>query len=200
MKRILLSLLMVLLIGSLTVGATRAYFDDEATISGETFSTGTINIDITGDDTYYIRGGMGVRTEVPVQFIGLKPGDTMRQWITLHNAGTLPIDILTVDKGTPSDTKNLLTQIIVSATGKIVGGSEDYAFFTPDWGVKPFVSGWFTNSDLLDHSFYRVAAGMIQPGQDYSVVFDFTLPASTPNDYQGATASMNLVFHAEQAH
>jgi predicted ribosomally synthesized peptide with SipW-like signal peptide len=201
MRKILMSLVMIVLAASVAVGATNAYFTSTATISEETFASGTITLNITGDDTYYLRNGSGVRTEVPVHFVNIKPGDTMRQWVTLHNNGTLPIDYLTVDKGTPSDPGNLLTQIIVSATGKIVGGSEDYAFFTNDWGVKPTVSGWFNNSDILDGpAFYRTAAGQILPGQDYSVVFDFTIPTTVGDSYQGLTASFNMVFHAEQAH
>jgi predicted ribosomally synthesized peptide with SipW-like signal peptide len=201
MKRILLSLVMIVVASSVAVGATRAYFNDTKTISEETFSSGSVTLNIGAlDDTYYIRNGVGVRTEVPVHFVNLKPGDTMRQWVTLHNAGTLPIDYLTVDKQSVSGTGSLLSQIIVSASGKIVGGSEDYAFFTSDWGVKPSISSWFSPSDILDTSFYRTPAGQILPEQDYSVVFDFSIPTTVDNTYQGKTASFNMVFFAEQAH
>jgi hypothetical protein len=203
MKKILMSLVTVALVSSVAVKATQAYFTGSATIPEETFSSGTVKLDINGDDSYYIRNGQGVRTEVPVHFVNLKPGDTMTQLVTLHNAGTLAIDYLTVDKGTPSDPKDLLSQIIVSTTGMIVGSDPNIydAFFTPDWGVKPTVKDWFVNSNILDApAFYRTPAGQIQPGQDYSVEFVFTVPTTVGDAYQGATASFDLVFHAEQVH
>lgn len=44
MKRILMSLLMVITIGALTAGATRAYFSDTASVTQNTFATGTLEI------------------------------------------------------------------------------------------------------------------------------------------------------------
>lgn len=198
-KKILMSLMLISVLSSLAVSATRAYFTGEAVIPEETFSTGTIILDITADDTYQ----NGVRTAVPVHFDNLKPGDTMRQWITLHNSGTLPIDYLTVDKQSVSDAGSLLTQIVVSAMGKIVGGPEDYAYFTDDWmtlGPKPVIDTWFSPSDMLDVSFYRTPAGKILPGEDYSVLMDFSVPTTVGNAYQGLTASFDMVFVAEQEH
>jgi len=199
MKKIIASLAMIALVGTFAIGATRAYFSDTVEISGETFSSGTITLNIGAHDTYY-SNPTTVRTTVLANFENLKPGDTMRQWITLHNDGTLPIDYLTVEKQSVVDGGGLLDQIIVSAMGKIVGGSEDYAYFTSDWGIKPTVNSWFSPSDMLDVSFYRTPAGEILPGQDYSVIFDFSVPTTVGNTYQGQTASFDIVFYAEQAH
>lgn len=196
MKKILLSLAMIAMVSAVAVGATKAYFTSEATISGETFSSGTVTLNITGDDTY--QNGSN-RTVVQDHFDNLKPGDTMRQWITLHNSGSLPIDYLTVDKGTPTDPNGLLSQIIVSTSCGLSG--TDPAFFTDDWGTKPTISTWFSNSNILDNpTFYRPAADKIDAGQDYVCVMDFTLPTTVGNLYQEATASFDMTFTAEQVH
>lgn len=199
MRKILSGLITIALVASVAVGATRAYFTSNPSVLGETFSSGTIVLDITANDTYQ----NGLRTTVPLVFDNLKPGDSMRQWITLHNSGTLSIDYLTVEKQSVVDAGGLLTQIVVSAMGKIVGGAEDYAYFTDDWmtlGPKPVISSWFSPSDMLDVSFYRTPASKILPGEDYSVVFDFSLPTTVGDAYQGLTASLDMVFHAEQEH
>ena len=44
MKKIILSLVTIALIGSAAVGATRAYFFDEVTSPENTFSTGTMTL------------------------------------------------------------------------------------------------------------------------------------------------------------
>ena len=195
MKSIIKSLLVVVAVAAIAGGATYSLFTSSAKVSNETFSTGTVNLSITADDTY--QNGSN-RTTVKDNFDNLKPGDTMRQFVTLHNAGTLPIGSLTVDKGTPTDTKGLLSQIIVSTSCGVVGGA-DAAFFTDDWGTKPSVSTWFTNSNILDApSFYRTPAGEIGAGQDYTCVMDFSLPSTVGNDYQGATASFDMTFTATQ--
>lgn len=199
MKSIIKSLVLIVGVAAIAGGATYAYFSSTAAIPGETFSTGTVTLKINTDDTYFTNGGT-VRTTVQDHFDGLKPGDTMRQWVTLHNAGSLPIGYLTVDKGTPSDPVGLLSQIIVSTSCGISGGA-DPAFFTDDWGTKPTVSSWFTNSNILDApAFYRTPAGEIGAGQDYVCAMDFTLPATVGNTYQGATASFGMTFTAEQVH
>lgn len=187
--------MIIALASSAAIGATQAYFTSTPQILGETFSTGTISLDITANDTY--QNGSN-RTTVVNVFEGLKPGDTMRQWITLHNSGSLAIDYLTVDKGTPVDSKGLLSQMIVSTSCGLSGA--DKAFFTDDWGTKPTISEWFTDSDILDTSFYRTPAGMIDPGQDYICVMDFSVPTTVGNTYQEATASFDMTFTAEQAH
>lgn len=198
MKTIIKSLLVIVAVAAVAGGATYSYFTSTVTISNETFSSGTVTLDLNADDTYYTKGGT-VRTTVKDHFENLKPGDTMRQWVTLHNSGSLPIDYLKVDKGTPTDPNNLLSQIIVSTSCGISG--TDPAFYTSDWGTKPTVAEWFNNSNILDApTFYRTAADKIQPGQNYVCVFDFTMPTTVGNDYQGKTASFDMTFTAEQVH
>ena len=94
MKNIIKSLVIVVAVAAVASVATWAYFTSQAVVTGQTFSSGTLILNIASNDTYL----NGARTTVPFHFDNLKPGDSMRQWITLHNSGTLPIDYLTVDK------------------------------------------------------------------------------------------------------
>ncbi len=204
MKNIIKSLIVVCAVGAIATGATRAYFSDTATISGETFSTGTLNVEATGDETYYIRGGVGVRTEVPVVFKNLKPGDTMRQWITLHNSGTLDIGSLTVQAtNVTKNDSNLLGQIKTSIIGYSNGSSN--AYFTPDWNT----GGKAINNYLISGPVDIMSSGAMQynqgvtnftipAGENDLIIIDYTVPTDMGNGYQGTTATFDLSFVASQ--
>jgi predicted ribosomally synthesized peptide with SipW-like signal peptide len=190
MKRILMSLLTIALVSTVAIGATKAYFTSDVVLSSNTFSTGTIVLTDTRESWM-----------LPFSITNMKPGDWNRRWVTVKNNGTLDIDFLKVNKSNVVDSSNLLGQIVVSATGRV--GSADSAYFTDDWmtlGSKPTASSWFNNSDLLDTAFYRTPAGVIHPGETYTMTFDFTLPTTVGNDFQGKTATFDLTFTGEQSH
>ncbi len=204
MKKILLSLALVLAVASASVMATKAYFTSDVTVPGETFSSGTVTLNISADDTYQ----NGVRTTVPVHFDNLKPGDTMRQWITLHNAGSLDIGHLTVQATNVSDSAGLLGQILVSVIGFDNNPPfPNNAYFTPGWGTGgSAINSWLTAApdDILSPSAVQWSPGStpttIAANQDDLVVVDFTVPTGMGNTYQGKSASFDMVFHAEQVH
>lgn len=188
---------MIVMASAAAVGATRAYFTSSASVLGESFATGSLKIDITANDTY--QNGSN-RTTVPLHFDNLKPGDTMRQWITFKNTGTLDIGSLSVNKSVTSDASGLLGQIIVSVACTSSAAGSETAYFTSDWGVKPTVSSWFNNSDMLDVAFYRTPAGVLHVGDTYTCSMDFTMPTSVGNGFQNQSASMDMTFTAEQIH
>jgi spore coat-associated protein N len=80
MQRILLSLLTVGLAASLAVGATRAYFSDTETSTGNTFTAGTLDLKVDDKDDPNV---------VHVSLTGMKPGSTASYSWTLKNAGSL---------------------------------------------------------------------------------------------------------------
>jgi len=55
MKKILTSLLTILVVGSTAVGATQAYFSDTETSTGNTFTAGSLDLNIDGGDTNVIK-------------------------------------------------------------------------------------------------------------------------------------------------
>jgi predicted ribosomally synthesized peptide with SipW-like signal peptide len=64
MKKIIASLTVIVLVALISVGATVAYFSDTATITGNTFSTGTLEIRVNGEPSV-----------VGASFTGVAPGD-----------------------------------------------------------------------------------------------------------------------------
>ncbi len=51
MKKIILSLVVITLMTASSIGATRAYFSDTATITGNTLSTGALELRVNGEPT-----------------------------------------------------------------------------------------------------------------------------------------------------
>lgn len=81
MKRILLSIAVIALVSTVSVGATRAFFVDTETVEGNTFSTGNIDLTVDGDN--------GV---IGVQFSSneLIPGETINVGtVELKNEGSI---------------------------------------------------------------------------------------------------------------
>lgn len=77
MKRILLSILTIALVASATVSATRAQFSDTETSTGNTFSAGSLDLQLQNP------------ISVPFSVLDIKPGDEGEGKVTLNNAGNL---------------------------------------------------------------------------------------------------------------
>ena len=193
--KIFKSMIMIVAVAAIVIGATSAYFSAQATLPDQSFSTGTIGIDV-GAESYINRDGVGGSYVRTVTFEDLKPGDAIRQWVTINNTGSLDIGTLTVTAGNIVGDADLLPNLEVSATGHLSGA--DGAFFTDDWGTGSFIDPWMDAADMLDVSYYRTPAGVIPAGSEYYMVFDFTLPTTVGNDMQGKSVTFDMVFDAEQ--
>lgn len=188
MTKILKSLMVIVAVAAIATGATSAYFSDEETVTGMTFASGTLSITDSSEDW--------TKT---VSFTNWQPGSSARKWVTITNDGTLDVDYLTVNAAGVSGDTDLLNAIKISATGAVSGS--DAAYFTPDWTGGATILPWMSNANMLDDpSYYRTPAGVIHPGESYTMAFDFSLPTTVGNELQGKSASFDMVFHAEQSH
>src|SRR3989338_6576139 len=95
MKKILLSLGMIVFVGAVVIGATGAFFSDSETSTGNTFTAGAIDLGV--DNHSYYNGVLNPETTWrvtydldeggPHQFFNfndLKPGDWGEDTISLH--------------------------------------------------------------------------------------------------------------------
>lgn len=85
MKKILLSILTIGLASSVAVGVTRAYFSNQGTSTGNTFSAGTLDLKLTDSDE-------AVQDDVSASWVGanMAPGGTaVSGWVDLTNTGTI---------------------------------------------------------------------------------------------------------------
>ncbi|HYF05399.1 MAG TPA: TasA family protein [Patescibacteria group bacterium] len=93
MKKILVSLTVILIAGGLASGATYAAFSDLEESLNNSFSTGTVDLEINGENPW--------SSAVPVVFSNLKPGDGNPTWLDLgqfniKNVGSLPVRMFTL--------------------------------------------------------------------------------------------------------
>ncbi|MDP3987989.1 MAG: TasA family protein [Candidatus Levybacteria bacterium] len=85
MNRILLSVLTIALVATVAVGATRAYFTDTEQNLGNTFSTGTIDIAVDGENPW--------SSENQFNLIDMKPSQVDYANFIIQNVGTNPANV-----------------------------------------------------------------------------------------------------------
>lgn len=191
-KKLVFITLAVLLVAALAGIATYAWFTDSAAVSGNTFTAGTLNIDITNQTP-----------TMPFEFTNLAPGDTVTGTITVKNTGTLPLQYygyITIDTqtaGQDGDGANLADVLEMTFTptdvrGAGAPGSADLP--DPMSGIIRDLQysgiGIWTPVNMPDQPF---GAGW---EVDYDVEVHFPIEAG--NEYQGAGLEGTIRFYADQ--
>ena len=191
-KKILISLSVIAVVAAVAVVATVAYFTDQETVSGNTLSTGTLQISDSSDA--WMKGV----TFPPGN--NLKPGDSVRKWVVLENTGSLDIDYLKIFAVNKIGDTGLLNQIRASVYAQVPG--HDQGIYTSDWGNGQPVNSHLTGLDVLGTAVYRdaTAAKILAPGEKITVIIDFKVPTTVGNSWQGKSVTFDLRFDAEQVH
>jgi len=191
MKRIILSLLMIVTVAGVTVGATVAYFSDTETSTNNTFAAGTIDIAVNDENAWE-------ETVFDVTVDGnLKPGMSRTATLTVANVGQNDLVLWKRVKVTdrnggdstepeetadPSDSiNNLDSQISYDMT---VGGVNTIPAI---WGVK-----------LADVDSLWIPLGKVVAGDSVDVTQVYKLLEETGNEYQGDTLTFDIDLYAEQ--
>ncbi len=180
MRKILLSLVIIALASTASVGATRAYFTSDVPINNVTMATGNVHISDAKVDWM-----------MNVDFSGLKPGSLVRKWLRIQNDGTLDVGVLNVSAVNKRGDVELLSQLNGWTYGTIAGTSDD-----PN-GVQ---TGYNTNADILLNNANLLSAAnpVLKPGQSTTIQVQFVVPQTLDNTWQGKTTTFDLLFHAEQ--
>jgi len=99
MKKILGSVVIIYLVAMLSIGATKAYFSNQGTSSGNTFSTGTLDLKLSDDNET-------VQDSVTATWTGtnLAPGIVVSGTLKLRNSGTIAANHVEIG------TANLVTE------------------------------------------------------------------------------------------
>ena len=204
MKNITKSLLMITAVAALAIGGTVAYFSDTETSTGNTFSTGTISINVNDGEW---------ENQAPYTLQDMKPGYTDYIKFTINNDGSNPANVW----------KRLSNMITSEIPGLIRGGT---ASATPvglddvivyDLSVKVYANNdsnspiWFqtiyTDSDgktlhdvygSLNDQDRGVLLGMIPAGGRMDVVQSYHMKDEAENEYQGKTMNFDMKLYAEQ--
>lgn len=145
MKKILISVMtLVLVVGMVGAGAF-AYFNDTETSSGNTFTAGILDLGpgsffVDGETGYYspnthstmnvIPGGNGANGKVV--FSNIKPGDSGKIWWSVKNIGTIPGFLnLYINRSVDSDNgitepEDMVDGVLNSTDGTAEGDLDDW--------------------------------------------------------------------------
>lgn len=192
MKNIVKSLLIVVAVAAIAGGATWAYFSDNATITGNTFSAGTMDLRIDRNPDSQTQDWSNGFT-VPytyLQQLGLTnvaPGGTGNQVIDIKNVGTVNGGNVTIKLQRTSAWSDLSGKLKLT----VYFDDENDGFV----GEAPVVTGTL---DEFNGNIYPI--GALGSGQIASVNIVWEVPVSAGNEIQGDDVTFDTTFGLEQAH
>jgi len=180
MKRIVLSLMTVVMLLALTAGATSAVFTSQARVTGNTWSTGSLEIRINGQASI---PGFNVTNSIP--------GDSKSGQFGVNNYGapwfagpsTLPAKTLTVSSAKTSGSNKLYNKLQV-----VVEANRGWGTWMPVYSGP--LSG-LSNADLLAPRWTELIAGSSE-----DVRYVVTLPSDADSTFEGLTTTFDFVVTA----
>ena len=214
MKKILLSMLTISLVAGLAFGATRALFADTETSEVNTFTAGTLDLKVDGQDDPLVH----------ITLANMKPGDgvggnehsTITYFYTLSNSGSLEgqpwIEIINLENydngcnepeadvpdGTCGNTglgegelgANLYMQINAAGSGGLVYPNDPSCFS----GRNCPLDYWGAYGPVGQGTWEDIPAG----GSTAPMVLEFSIPTSVDNIIQSDSVEFDIVFHLDQ--
>ena len=167
------------LVLSLGATGTFAHWTDAASVSGATFTGGTIDLKLNGSDnpTGY----------VALNIANMVPGNSMAAVISVTSSGTAPLKYTSSATATNADSKNLRGSLVVKLTNGTVSGTSPSMTCS---GTAIASSGTTLNGPMI------VTPRLVNPGTPDSLCIQVTLDALAPTALQGATTSVIMNFSA----
>lgn len=192
MKKILLSLAVVVLVGSVAAGATAAYFSASGAVTGNTVATGTLLLDVNK--------GAGKA----ISLSNIQPGyaDSSWRWFDAYNHGSLPAEYFMRFDVTAGDTGLYNALNIELRDGGYTGACDGPAIYNGS------LSAWVANSKISQYNVHAYASDSsrdavlddIRPGYTMRVCQKISFPDSLTdqNALQGKSVTFTETVNAMQ--
>ncbi len=200
-KKIIISLITISVVGVIAVGGTIAYFSDTETSSGNTFTAGTVDIAVNGENPWSEEGYFTIGDMKPCQVeykefvlknVGQNEVDVWKH-IKIEDvnggemsepeceaeSGDWNPDTQTCSGNTPVD--NIAEKITYDL---VVNGE---TIISEDDGVK-----------MSDVDCCWIYLGKIEPGEEMTVVQSYHMDADAGNEYQGDQVNFTVELYAQQ--
>ncbi|MGN6252460.1 MAG: TasA family protein [Marmoricola sp.] len=162
-------------VGLLVTTSTYAYWTDDAAITGTTFSTGVLDLQVDGANAY---------ATTTLGMSGMVPGATSAEVLTLKNNGTVALTYTLVGGLTGTDAVALgpaLTLTITTGT-RVVSGSNA----TCSGGTS--VAGPQLLTAVTTTAIIGTRRGPLSAGATENLCFQVTFDAAAASTLQGKTA------------
>lgn len=159
--------------------ATHAFWTDAVSVTGASFSTGTIDLKVNGVDA-----NADFST---ITMTGMVPGSTTAGVLTVKNAGTAALKYTATSASTNADGKNLAAALVVKVTADTAvttSGANKACAGTALTGTGTTLSGSLVSTGRL-----------LAAGDSEKLCVQVSLPATAASALQGATTSATLTFN-----
>ena len=178
-KKILISLSVIAVVAGIVSGLTWAYFSNQATVTGNTFSTGNADLQIR-----LVGSGQGWQDSVTgVNWENLYPGWSESYEIQLRNKSTSPIVLKVIPRvvftSGSTSMRNVIKMQFKDAHGNGIG-------------LAKTLQEWRDNTFALE-ALKQGAEGII-----WTVEFTFPLSEEDQNHLQGKSLTFDLIFDGIQ--
>jgi len=188
MKRILLSLLVVVAVAVGSVAVTRAYFTDQATVNDNSFTAGKLDFTLNGDMT----------ETKSLTLENMEPGADWTGPFTMkiYNKN-LPASTMSIKyKFAPTLESQSVSGFYGKLNTKVVHGFCDSNYLgdvnpTKTYEGKLSSLSWVSTAD-------SIGGGKLDPNITHCFALYFQLDSSAGNVYQGASAVVDVVVDATQ--
>jgi predicted ribosomally synthesized peptide with SipW-like signal peptide len=173
--RAALSLGLVLVVGST---GTFAYWTDDVTVKGTTFTAGTLDLQVNDLNS--------VAAYTALNLDKMVPGNSMAGTLVIKNNGNVPLKYTAAAVAVNADsTKNLGGSLTAKVTSGGTTGSSPMITCT---GATVAGSGTTVNGSLIS------TGRQLAPGATETICVEVTLPANASNSLQGARTDVTFTF------
>lgn len=207
MKRIFLGLFTIGVTAAIAVGVTRAYFTDTQTNTGNTFTAGTLVVNLDGEDS----DGEPVNSPFFDVSDMVPGGATSSAYLEVRNDGSMDMLFRSYalrDNDPNIDSEQMSDQLNVKVTLNPSGydAPEGYTAYGPADSLitDPEGDGWIPLSSLIGegNALNNVDAAFddvpLQPGFVAIYRIEVRLPFDTPDEWQNRNFTGDLVVDATQ--
>jgi len=213
-KKILFSLMAIILAVGLVGAGAFAYFSDTETSTGNTFTAGTLDLLVTTSGACSDVGKITVNEQGDglndsVVFANLAPGDSGSITWTITNTGTLPGMVmihrtLSNDVDGVDTEPELLVDLTPGAAGELDNNMWLISTVTID-GVSTFVyegNPWYANWMSLEATYgpeqFDNLPKLLPANSVLVVTYNWSIPTTVDDVIQGDTFTLNLEMTLDQ--
>lgn len=196
MGNILKSLVIVVAVAAVAGGATWSYFSDTAAITGNTFSTGTLDLVIDSNPSSSVYTWSDGFANPVDPFAKVQPGSTGSQILDIKNVGDVDgIATIKFDTTTWSALgDNLYFTVSYDANHDGTFETAVASGSLAAWNHNTYTLGAITSSATTD------GTPTAYLGKIASVKIDWSVPTSAGNNIQGKSVKIDTVLGLEQTH
>jgi len=211
MKKILMSLFTIAIVGALIGGGVMAVFTDTETSTGNTFSAGTLELVVVTSGACSDVGKVTVYENPDgfndsVVFTNLAPGDSGSITWTITNTGTLP-GMVMIHRTMSNDVDGVDTEpeLLVDPSPGAAGELDDNMWListvtidgTTTFSPTPYANWMSLEATYPDDQFDNLPK-LLPAGSVLVVTYNWSIDSGVGNIIQGDTFTLNLEMTLDQ--